>query len=226
MPHASVKTIKDLSHIDRPRERMERYGVPKLGDHELVAILLGSGVRGMNVIELSKKITRLIDKSGFDELTMKALMEIRGLGKVKAGQVIAAIEYGRRLHVKTPEIVLNPEKVFELCADIRDSKREHFIAFYLNSRNAVIAREVISVGTLDASLVHPREVFEPALRHNAASILVAHNHPSGEVGSSEDDLEITDRIKNAGVLLGIPLKDHVILTGSRYLSLRQKGVLS
>lgn len=143
---------------------------------------------------------------------------MNGLGKIKAGLVLAALEYGKRSFSKAPETVVTPEKVFELCADIRNSKREHFLAFYLNSRNTLIAREIISVGTLDTSLVHPREVFEPALRHNAANVIVAHNHPSGDCAPSEEDVLITKRLIQAGSLLGVELVDHVIVSNSTWKS--------
>jgi DNA repair protein RadC len=218
--------MKDVPKFDRPREKLERYGVRKLGEHELLAILLGSGVRGTNVVELSKKITKLITKTGLEHITLELLLGVNGLGKVKALQILAALEFGRRAYAGIPEVILAPEKVFELCEDMRSSKREHFVAFYLNSRNAVIAREIISVGTLDASLVHPREVFEPALRHGAAVVLVAHNHPSGDPQPSREDREITRCLTEAGKVMGIELADHVIVTKSNFLSFKQSTVIS
>ena len=210
--------MEDVPKLDRPREKLERYGPLRLGDYELISVLLGSGVKGMNITQLSKKIVKFIDKKGFKNVTLEDLTEIHGLGKAKAGQIIAALDYGRRIYAKEPQVIITPEKVFELCEDIRDSKREHFVVFYLNSRNVSIAREIISVGTLDASLVHPREVFEPAIRHNAARVLVAHNHPSGESDPSDEDILITDRLREAGKLIGIELVDHVIVTKGSYRS--------
>ena len=211
--------LKEIQKIERPREKLDHYGAQKLDDHELIAILLGSGVQGTNVLELSKKIVKLIRKVGVSDLTVELLTEIHGLGKIKAGQIIAALEYGRRTHAEAQEIVLTPEKVFNLCSDIRDSKREHFIAFYLNSRNAIISREVISIGILDASLVHPREVFEPALRHSAARVCLVHNHPSGSLLPSSNDELLTEQLVQAGKLMGIQVVDHLILTKTHYNSL-------
>ncbi len=202
---------------DRPREKLERYGVGRLSEQELLALLLGSGIKGVNVVQLANKIQKLVEKEG-GAITLEKLLEIKGLGKVKAGIVLAALEYGKRNFSKTPEMVVTAEKVFELCADIRDSRREHFVAFYLNSRNSLIAREVISVGTLDASLVHPREVFEPALRHGAAGVIVAHNHPSGDCDPSGDDVLITKRLRQAGELMGVELFDHVIISNKTWKS--------
>ena len=209
--------VKDMPKHDRPREKLERYGVTRLSEHELLALLLGSGIKGTNVVQLANKIQKLVEKMK-GEPTLEELLKISGLGQIKAGIVLAALEYGKRSFSKTPELVVTPEKVFELCADIRNSKREHFLAFYLNSRNVLIAREVISVGTLDTSLVHPREVFEPALRHNAANVIVAHNHPSGDCEPSEEDIRITKRLIQAGNLLGVELIDHIIVSSSAWKS--------
>jgi len=208
--------LKEIQKIERPREKLDRYGAQKLDDHELIAILLGSGVQGANVLELSKNIVKLIKKVGLGNLTVELLMKVHGLGKIKAGQIIASLEYGRRAHTVAQEVILSPEKVFDLCSDVRDSKREHFIVFYLNSRNAVIAREIISIGTLDASLVHPREVFEPALRHSAARVCLAHNHPSGSLLPSSNDELLTEQLVQAGKLMGIQVVDHLILTKTHY----------
>lgn len=217
--------IKDAPKYERPREKMSRYGVGKLSDEELLAIVLGSGVQGVNVVQLARKIVKKVQHVGADAITLDNLADIKGLGPVKAGKVLAALEFGRRQHAQRDDVVLTPEKVFELCADIRDSRKEHFLAFYCNSRGVLIEREVISIGTLDASLVHPREVFEPALRHGAASVIVAHNHPSDDTSPSADDAEITRQLRHAGKLLGIDLADHVVVSKSGWASaLRALGV--
>lgn len=204
--------IKDAAKYDRPREKMERYGTSKLADHELLAAVLGSGVKGVNVVQLSKKILKKVEQVGLDSITLDDLKDIKGLGNVKAQQVLAALEFGRRQFVKTPEVIVTSEKVCELCSDIRTAKKEHFVAFYLDSRSVLIAREVISIGTLNASLVHPREVFEPALRYGAAALIVAHNHPSGDSTPSEEDYEVTTRLQEVGEMIGIPLLKHVVMT--------------
>lgn len=217
--------IKDAPKYERPREKLARYGVGKLADHELLAIVLGSGVKGTNVVELAKKIVKKVKAVGLEKLSLDNLTDIKGLGKVKAGQVLSALEFGRRQYAAKEAIMMTPEKVFELCADIRSSRREHFVAFYLDSRGALIAREIVSIGTLDASLVHPREVFEPALRHGAASIIVAHNHPSGSAEPSHEDEEVTRQIAEAGRMLGIRLTDHLVLSKDMWTSIiRGTGV--
>lgn len=217
--------IKDLAKIDRPREKLEKYGTAKLANHELLAVLLGSGIKGLNVVELSKRIVKLIEKTGTNKVGLENLLKEKGLGKAKALQVIAALEFGKRMSlVKIPEI-LSAEDVWKLCADIRNSKKEHFVVFYLDTQSKLIERQIISIGTLNASLVHPREVFEPAVGLHAAAIIAAHNHPSGELKPSKDDLAITRRLAEAGKILGIELIDHVIVTNSGFLSLNSKGLI-
>ncbi len=216
--------IKDLSKVDLPREKLAKYGVDKLKDHELLAILLGSGIKGLNVLELSKKILKLINKVGISEITLKDLLEVKGLGKAKASQIISVIELTNRFNEDKPEI-LTPKKVWELCADIRESKKEHLVVFYIDTQNKLIERQIVSIGTLNTSLVHPREVFEPAVKLSAASVIVAHNHPSGKNEPSNEDREVTRRLKEAGNLMGIELVDHVIVTKSGFMSFQQKKLL-
>ncbi|HUX35909.1 MAG TPA: DNA repair protein RadC [Candidatus Paceibacterota bacterium] len=217
--------IKDLPKVDLPREKLEKYGTSKLHDHELLAILLGSGIKGFNVLQLSKKILKTISEIGKDKIALSDLLKIKGLGKAKASQIIAVLELGKRLHLNQNPEILSAEDVWKLCADIRESKKEHFIAFYLDTQNRLIERQIISIGTLNASLVHPREVFEPAVRLSVASIIVAHNHPSGEIKPSDEDREVTKRLSEAGKLLGITLTDHVIVTKPGHLSFQQKHLL-
>jgi len=215
-----IMKIKDLAKIDRPREKLEKYGPDKLTNSELLAVLLGSGVKGLSVIELSKRIERVIEKNGADKISLGNLLKEKGLGKAKAMQVIAALEIGKRLSSGQKSEILSAEDVWKLCTDIHFSKKEHFIAFYLDTQNRLIERQIISIGTLNASLVHPREVFEPAVVLHAASIIVAHNHPSGEIEPSDDDLAITRRLEEAGRILGIELSDHVVFSSSGFISFK------
>ncbi|MFA6375874.1 MAG: DNA repair protein RadC [Candidatus Paceibacterota bacterium] len=217
--------IKDLAKVDRPREKLEKYGPDKLSNPELLAVLLGSGTKGLNVVELSKKIVKMIEKTGADKISLEKLLEEKGLGKAKALQVIAALEFGKRLASEQKPEILTPEDIWKLCADIRNSKKEHFVAFYLNTQNKLIERQIISIGTLNASLVHPREVFEPAVALRAANIIVAHNHPSGDTKPSSDDITITKRLSEAGKILGIELNDHIIVTLSIFLSLKNENLI-
>ncbi len=211
-----MSRIKGVLKVDMPREKLEKYGPEKLTDSELLALLLGSGIKGLNVLRLSKKILKLIEKVGVEKITLEMLLEEKGLGKAKASQIIAVLALGKRLHDKTKPEILTPQDVWKLCADFRESKREHFVAFYLDTQGRVIERQIISIGTLDASLVHPREVFEPAVSLRAASIIVAHNHPSGNLEPSREDVEITKQLVGAGKILDIQIIDHVIVTSERW----------
>ncbi len=198
------KTIKDLPKVERPREKLIQYGPEKLSNSELLAILLSSGKKGENVIELASKILKRFSKDKLPNLTFNDLKNYSGLGPAKACEIIACFELGKRLlKDKKVKIYLTPKEIWEELKDLRDHKKEHFVIFYLDSRNQEIKREIISVGSLNANLVHPREVFEPTVRHLAAQIVLSHNHPSGDPGPSEDDLEITKRLVEAGKILGI-----------------------
>jgi len=217
--------IKDLQKIDLPREKLAKYGSEKLKDYELLAILLGSGIKGLNVLELSKKILELIKKTGVRKITLENLIKIKGLGKAKASQVFAVLELGKRLNTDNKSEILSASDVWNFCADIRVLQKEHFVAFYLDTQNSLIERQTISIGTLNSSLVHPREVFEPALSFHAASVIIAHNHPSGELKPSSEDREVTKRLLEAGKIIGIDIIDHIILGKKGYFSFQQAKLL-
>lgn len=218
--------IKDLPKIERPREKLEKYGPEKLSNSELLAILLRNGNKGLNVIELSKKILQKFSGSGLANANIKELKNTFGLGAAKACEIIACFELGRRLlQNKQSALILSPQDIFSELKDIRNHKKEHFIVFYLDSRSQEIKREIISVGTLNANLVHPREVFESAIKNSAAQIIVAHNHPSGDIEPSEEDLIITKRLVKAGKILGIDIIDHIIVAKNGYISMKEKGIV-
>ena len=218
--------IKDLPKIERPREKLIKYGPEKLSNSELLAILLRSGKKGENVIELAGKILKRFNAKKLPNLTFNDLKKYSGLGPAKASEIVACFELGKRLlKNKKAQIYLKPKDVWEELKDLRDHKKEHFVIFYLDSRNQEIKREIISVGSLNANLVHPREVFEPAVRHLAAQIVLAHNHPSGDPEPSEDDLEITKRLTESGKILGIEVVDHIIITKTGFISFKEKNLI-
>ena len=220
------KTIKDLPKVERPREKLMQYGPEKLSNSELLAILLRSGKKGENVIELANKILKKFSKDELPNLTFNDLKDYSGLGPAKACEIVACFELGKRLlKDKKAEIYLKPKEIWEELKDLRDHKKEHFVIFYLDSRNQEIKREIISVGSLNANLVHPREVFEPAVRHLAAQVILAHNHPSGDPEPSEDDLEITKRLTESGKILGIEVIDHIIVVKNGFLSFKEKNLI-
>ena len=219
-------TIKQLPRVDRPREKLIKYGPGKLNNSELLAILLRTGKRGENVVEMARKILQKFGSQGLHNATFKDLVQHVGLGPAKACEIVACFELGKRLlKDKKAVLIMSAQDVWQQMADIRDNKKEHFVVFYLDTRNQQIKREIISVGTLNASLVHPREVFEPAIRHNAAHIIIAHNHPSGDPEPSQEDLVLTRRLTEAGKILGIELLDHVIITQYQWLSLKERSLI-
>lgn len=218
--------LKDISKIERPREKLEKYGPGKLSEAELLAILLGTGTKGIHVLDLARKILRKISGEIMKDVSVEELKEIHGLGSAKACEIVAALELGKRLlQGKRAALLLSPQDVWNELKDIRNHKKEHFIVFFLDSKNQEVKRDIVSVGTLNANLVHPREVFEPAVKHLASHILIAHNHPSGNCDPSEEDIELTKRLADAGKILGIEIIDHVIVSPSGFLSFKEKRLI-
>jgi len=205
-----------------PREKLKKYGPDKLSDEELLALILRTGKRGEGVIKFSSRVYKDIIKLDINNINVGNLSTIKGIGISKSSEIVASLEFSKRmLKGKKTRIFFSPQDVLKAMQDIVTSKREHFVVFYLNSRNQEIVRDIVSIGTLNGSLVHPREVFENAIKHNAASILISHNHPSGDPTPSDADIEITNRLKEAGELLGIEMVDHVIVTKNRWWSWKE-----
>jgi len=220
------KPIKLIPKIERPREKLVKYGVSKLSNSELLALILGTGTKNENVLFLSQRILKKYKTKDLPKAKLNDLIKIKGLGPAKACKIIAMFELSKRLlKNKKSTIYLTPEDIFNELKDIRKNKKEHFICFYLNARNQEIKKEIISIGTLTTSVVHPREVFENAIKNNAAQIVLAHNHPSNIVTPSPEDKIVTRRLKKAGDLLGIEVMDHVIVSKTKYFSMREKGLL-
>lgn len=218
--------IQDMPRVERPREKLMRYGPEKLADEELLAILLRTGTRGTGVLDLAGELLRKFGRGDIAKAGFAELRAAHGLGPARACEILAAFELGRRyLHGKKSGIYLKPRDIWEELRDIREQKKEHFIVFYLDTRNQEIKRDIVSIGTLNYNLVHPREVFEPAVKNLAASVIVAHNHPSGCLEPSDEDLSLTKRLAQAGKLLGIELLDHVIVTREGFMSFKQKGLM-
>ena len=199
---------KDL----RPREKLQARGAEALSDYELLMAIIGSGVAGADVTKVARDVQKLL-KEKSSELTLDDLLAIKGLGLAKATPIMAGYELWRRqFEVSERPIIDSPEKAVEQLADIRDKKQEYFVCLTLDGANRLIAKRIVTIGTLTASLVHPREVFADAITDRAASIIVAHNHPSGNLQPSQADRDVTDRLREAGELLGVTLLDHVIVT--------------
>ncbi len=220
--------IKDLPKSDRPREKLIAKGVENLKDSELLAILLRTGTIGKNVIEIASQILSKYSKKRLLQMTYNDLSKISGIDSAKATTLLAAFELSKRaLEVNDTNlpVISDAKDAVAQLSDMRDLKKEHLVALYLNAKNQLVHKETISMGTLNANLVHPREVFEPALKYSAAQIIAAHNHPSGDPKPSEDDLEVTKRLTEAGKMMGIELMDHVIVSKNSYFSFKEEKIL-
>lgn len=223
-------TIHDLPKSERPRERLQKFGVEALSSQELLSLILGRGVPGESVSITSQRLLSTFGNiKAISEASIEELADIKGIGLAKAAQIKACFELAKRqdlepdlkeFHVKSPESVVRAVR-----ASIKDKAKEHFKLIMLTTRNKIIGISTISVGTLDANLVYPREVFKDAISHNAAFVILVHNHPSGDCEPSEDDLEITKRLVDAGKILGIEVLDHIILTKDRFLSFKEKELI-
>lgn len=219
-----VRQIRLLPRVDRPREKLLARGPGALTDVELLAVLLGSGTRRVGILDLA---TRVLEATGgrLAKAGVRELQEVPGVGVARAGQIVAAMELARRELEQPRPAVRRAGDAMPYVHSIRRSKQEHFVCLSLNGANEVLATRVVTVGLLDQNQVHPREVFADPLADRAAAILVAHNHPSGTLAASPEDIALTGRLAKAGELLGIRLLDHVIVTADGYLSMRQEGHL-
>jgi len=220
--------LKNLPKIERPREKLITKGPQNLKDEELLAILLGTGIEGKNVVEVAKQILRKYSKKRLLKLTYNDLSKIKGIGPAKACIILAASELVKRalkIGEETLPIIRSTKDVIAQFTYLRDKSREHLAALYLNARNEMVHKKHLFVGTLNANLVHPREIFEHALLGNAASVILVHNHPSGDSEPSQDDLEITKRITEAGKIMGIDVLDHIIITKTKVFSFKEKKLI-
>ncbi len=208
--------MSDKLKSDRPREKLQIKGASALSDFELLQALIGSGNKQADVSKIARETLKLIKASGA-EVSYDELAKVTGLGLAKITEILSALELSKRYLLKSDQpIIDSPEKAVEQLSDIRDKKQEYFVCLTLDGANRLIAKRIITIGTLTSSLVHPREVFADAITDRAASIIVAHNHPSGNLEASDADRAVTRRLNEAGSLLGINLIDHLIVTGSSY----------
>ncbi|MHB1042086.1 MAG: RadC family protein [Eubacteriales bacterium] len=223
-------TIKELPAEMRPRERLMKEGPEALSDQELLAILLRTGSHEVTALELASKILALFQGLGrLVDASVEELSEVKGIGMAKASQVKAALELARRLSQYTgPQrpVIRSPEDAAGLVMEeMRHLDREHFRAILLDTKNHVIATEKISVGTLNSSTVHPRELFRNAIKRSAAAIILLHNHPSGDPSPSQEDIDITGRVAEAGNIIGISVLDHIVIGDNKFTSFKARGLL-
>jgi len=218
-------TVRDLPPAERPRERLIRLGAEALSAQEILALILGRGVKGESVMVTAQKLlSKFGSLQGIADSSVEELSQVNGIGPAKAAQLKAAFDLGRRIEAAPrtgKEAVKSPEDVVQAVAgDLKGKKKEHFLALLLDTRNRLIRTATVSMGSLDSSIVHPREVFKEAIKASAASVIFVHNHPSGDPEPSPDDIELTRRLVEAGKLLGILVLDHVIVGDGAYLSLK------
>ncbi len=220
-----MRTINQLQTIDKPRERLSKYGLSALRNHELIAILLGSGVRGKDIIKLSHEIEKIFN-SNFESINLDVLLEIHGLGQAKASQLVSAIELSKRYLIDSQNHKIN--SAFDVYAELKEyrtKQQEYFLTLYLDGANNLMKTKIITIGTLNQSLVHPREVFSYAIEKRCASIIVAHNHPSGILTPSNEDIYVTKRLQHSAKILGIELLDHLIFTKEGFYSFQEEKML-
>ncbi len=223
-------TVRDLPKPERPRERLQKLGPEALSSQELLALIIGRGIPKKSVMTIAQELlVRFGNVKAIGQATLEELSQIKGIGLAKAGQIKACFELAKRENLETEEEsfdIKNPEAVFKLISSsIKDKAKEHFKLILLNTRNKKIGISTVSIGTLTTSLVHPREVFKDAITHSAASVILAHNHPSGDPEPSEDDLKITKKLVESGKILGIEVIDHIIIGKNNFYSFREKGLI-
>ena len=221
--------IKDIPQVDRPREKFLQKGSDSLSKSDLLAILLGSGIKGKNVQKLSQQIIKKFGNN-FLNISIDDLLKISGIGQAKALQIISAISLVKRFYdEKEPKenFILSAKDAIFLNSDLKDKKKEYLVCLYLNARNILLKKEIVSIGTLDKGIIHPREIFAPALELRSAGIILVHNHPSGDPSPSRQDSEVFDRIIEAGKMIGVNVIDFIIIAGDRIYSffdnLKQEG---
>ena len=214
--------IKEIALEQRPRERLKFKGTDSLSDAELLAIILQNGSHGENVIDLSNRMISTFGLDKLNSLSLNELTKIKGIGLAKASKIISAFELSKRVNSGRicEKVVKNPSDIAKYYMEkLKDLKKEHFIAVFLDSKNKIIKDEVISIGTLNSSLVHPREVFKEAIKNSANSIILLHNHPSGSVEPSDEDYRVNKVLIETGNLVGIKVLDHLIVGNGNFVSL-------
>ncbi len=218
-----MKRLQDIPVFDRPREKLQKKGAEALSDIELLAVLLGSGSQHYDVMTLAGKLLQLLDRNGSCP-AVDDLVAIPGVGLAKASLIVAGLEFARRRIRPHGFKIAFPPDVYPLIRHVADRTQEHFLCVSLNGANEVIRVRTVSVGLVNRALVHPREVFADPITDRASAVVVAHNHPSGNLTPSQDDLSVTRQLKEAGQTLGIRVLDHIIFNRESYFSMLENGM--
>jgi DNA repair protein RadC len=218
----STVKIKEIPSFDRPREKIIKKGSRSLSNLELVAAILGSGCRGKDVYEIAGEIVKMVEKD-FEKLSVPKLKKIGGMGTAKACQIMAAIEFSRRFLFQVGIVIKTDRDVFNLVSEVADQKQEYFLTLTVDGGNHLIEKRTVFIGTLNQSLIHPREIFADAISDRAAGIILVHNHPSGKLEPSKEDIDVTDRLVKIGKLMGIDIMDHLIICKTGYYSFQSNG---
>ena len=219
-----MKKLKFIPKFDRPREKMEKKGPSALSNLELLAVLLGSGIKGKDVFEVAAEILKGMENNE-DFINLKTLKSISGVGLAKASQIVAAIEFSKRLLVHDSVRIKSLDDVLGLVGELKEKKQEYFLTLTLDGAARLIQKRTVFIGTLNKSMVHPREVFADAISDRAAGLIFVHNHPSGNTDPSEEDFAITERLLEVAKIVGIDVFDHIIIGKDRHFSFQAEGLL-
>ncbi len=220
------KKIKELPEELLPREKALKYGIDSLTDNELLALSIGQGIKGLNVLGLADKILKNRSLKELRNITLEDLISIKGIGKAKALQILAIFEIAKRMEEEQESIIFNnPEDVYQFVKELSKERQEKLLAIYTNTMNQLLGKETIAIGSLNVLNAMPRDIFFPAINLNAYGIILIHNHPNGLPEPSKEDIEFTKNIKNLAINLGFELLDHIIIGKKGYFSFSSKGLL-
>jgi len=215
-----MKTIKDMPQHSRPREKLRERGASALTDEELVAAILGRGIEGMDIVTMARNVARLI-REHREDLSVDHLTSVPGMGLAKAAQILSAFELARRYLLKETQKIRNTQDILPLVADITRKQQEYFVCISLNGANEVIEKRIVTIGLVNSSQIHPREVFADVIADRAAAVIFAHNHPSGDPKPSDIDAKTHKQLTEAGKIL-----DHIIITKKGYFSFQEHGLIN
>ena len=219
-----MKSIKEMPVHSRPREKLQEKGTAALTDEELVAAILGMGTAGRDVRAIARQVATLIQEKQKD-LSLADLLDVPGMGLAKSAQILSAFELARRHLLKDTVKISRAQDVLPIVSDLIEKRQEHFVCISLNGANEVIEKRIVTVGLLNMSPVHPREVFADVIVDRAAAVIFVHNHPSGDLRPSDADLRIHEQLTEAGKILGLRILDHIIISRRGYLSFQEAGII-